>query len=436
MIKFLIMMTIFISLVSCKTYEEIPLDKNKILKDVEKQRVYKGPQEGLSYLNAQEIMSENNPDLKMLKQEYEKFKAIAAIKTPFPNPSLEIGQGIGTSLEDKTASSIQPFIGFGFTIPLGPRLARNDDLNEAYQLRSYNNVVLNHRQLSLKLRKVYLEYKLTSSLFLKKNQILKHLKLNYMTVRKMLDLGQATVIDYNSAKIQYENMQISLLVTQGEIEKKKSQLSDLLGKDINEISLVNNDIISENLIPYDELKKKLVQSNFELAQKEMDYKVAEIELKLEISKQYPDLKIGTSGEQEPGEKKKVFSLGISLDLPIFDRNQLNITEKDRQRKVLLSAYSSVLNKAINKLGLLVSEYEIQKKKIKLIENQIIPLAEDTVDKAKKAVQSGGLNVLRYLDLYQDLHEQELKLILSVKRLNEIVSELERLVGESLFELNE
>ena len=431
----ILVMVSLVSLVSCQSYKEIPLDKIQILKDVEEQRLYKGSKDGLSFKEAQSLMSIHNTELQVLKGEYKKLKSIAEIKTPYPNPSLEIGQGIGSSIEEKSASSVQPFVGLGFTIPLGPRLARNDDLKDARKLQAYNDLVIKHRSLSLKLRKIYSEFKKISSFSAKQQQLLKHLKLNYITVQKMLMLGHATVIDYNSARIQYESMNISLLETQRAKGKSKSRLGGLLGKDLNEIKIVDHEVFDEQLINFETLKSKLFKTNFTLAQIEMKYKVAEVELKLELAKQYPDLKFGASGEQEPGEKKKVFSLGLTLDLPIFDRNQINITKKDKQRKVILAEYNSSLHKALNKLKSYISEYEIQTKKIKLLKTQIIPLSKDTVNKAEKAVQSGHLSILRYLDLSNELYRQELELISSEMQLSEIIFDLENLVGEALFKIN-
>lgn len=431
----IIAMISLVSLVSCQSYKEIPLNKGQILKDVENQRIYKGSKDGLSFKEAESLMSVNNTDLQVLKEEYEKLQSIAEIKTPYPNPSLEIGQGIGSSIEEKSASSVQPFIGLGFTIPLGPRLARNDDLNDAKKLSAYNDLVIRHRSLSLELRKVYSEYKIILSLSVKQQQLLNHLKLNYTTVKKMLELGQATVIDYNSARIQYESMKIRLLETKSAIQQSKSHLSSLLGKDIHEVKISENDVLDESLINFGTLKSKLMESNFILAQTEMKYKVAEVELKLELAKQYPDLEFGTSGEQEPGEKKKIFSLGLTLALPIFDRNQINITKKDKQRKVILAEYNSSLNHALNKLKLYISEYEIQMKKIMLLKAQIIPLSKDTVSKAEKAVQSGHLSILRYLDLSNELYRNELEVISSEIQLSEIIFNLENLVGEALFKID-
>ena len=301
-------------------------------------------------------------------------------------------------------------------------------------LRAYNNIVLKHRSLYFELKKAFSSYSMESTLLNKKKQLLEHFKLNSQTVNKMLEFGAATVIDVNSAKIQHSSMQISLYETQSELNQIKSRLGELLGKDLSSTSDFNvkaDKLIIEDFKDLNLLKTTMVQNNFELSRLEMDYKIAEIELKLELAKQYPDIEIGSSAEQEPGEKKKIFSLGLSLDLPIFDRNQQSIASKDNERKVLLSKFNSVLSSSINKLNLLVSNYNIQKQKLSLIDNQILPISNDTVAKAKKAVQAGRLDILRFIDLSKELYENELEKIKASKQLQEIKLELEEVIGESL-----
>ena len=432
-IKLIILLSAFF-LVSCQSFKELPLDKTKILKDVEEQRKYNENSDGLSFIEAQKLMSINNLELKELRKEYEKFKSIAEIKTPFPNPSVEFGHAAGTSIDEKSAGKVQPFIGFGFTIPLGPRLARNDDLNEALMLRAYNNIVLKHRSLYFDLKGAFTSYSMESTLFKKKQQLLQHLKLNYQTVNKLFKVGEATIIDLNSAKIQYSNMQISLYETKSELNQLKSLLGDLLGKDLGVIAdfKVKIDTMNtEDLKGLDQMKSKMLLNNFELSRLEMDYKIAETELKLELAKQYPDIEIGSSGEQEPGEKKKIFSLGVSLDLPIFDRNQQEITRKDEERKIILAKFNSVLGKSINRMNLLVSNYKLQKLKLSLIDDEIIPRSTETVAKAEKAVQAGRLDILRFIDLSKELYENELERIQVIKTLQKIKLELEEVIGESL-----
>lgn len=428
----ILLLTCSIIFVSCQSYEEIPLDKGQILIDVEEQNKYEAIEHGLSFQDAQRIMSENNPILKELRLEYEKFKELSSIQTPFPNPNLKIGQSLGKSIDEKSANSIQPFIGFGFTIPLGPRLARNDDLKEALMLRSYNNLVLKHRKLYFDLRESFTEFYFESLMLKNQQKILDHLKLNLEVINKLLKSGLATAIDQNSANIQFRKMQIKLYETESNINQIKSELGQLLGKDLQfdqNFKLIAKSQSLKDFDHLDVLKRKLLESNFELSQLEMDYKVSEVQLKLELAKQYPDLVIGTSAEQEPGESKKVFSLGLSLNLPIFDRNQHKILEKDKERKLILAKYNSALSNSLSRIKLMLTNSKVQKQKLHLLESQIIPLSKATVNKAKRAVEAGNISILRYIDLSKDLFEQELEKIKASKQLNKIRQEIERLIGE-------
>ena len=299
-------------------------------------------------------------------------------------------------------------------------------------LRSYNNLVLKHRKLYFDLRESFTEFYFESLMLKNQQKILDHLKLNLEVINKLLKSGLATAIDQNSANIQFRKMQIKLYETESNINQIKSELGQLLGKDLQfdqNFKLIAKSQSLKDFDHLDVLKRKLLESNFELSQLEMDYKVSEVQLKLELAKQYPDLVIGTSAEQEPGESKKVFSLGLSLNLPIFDRNQHKILEKDKERKLILAKYNSALSNSLSRIKLMLTNSKVQKQKLHLLESQIIPLSKATVNKAKRAVEAGNISILRYIDLSKDLFEQELEKIKASKQLNKIRQEIERLIGE-------
>jgi outer membrane protein TolC len=60
-----------------------------------------------------------------------------------------------------------------------------------------------------------------------------------------------------------------------------------------------------------------------------DYASAEAALRLEVARQYPDLHLGTGYTFDQGESK--WGIGVSLDLPILDRNEGPIAEAEAAR---------------------------------------------------------------------------------------------------------
>jgi len=60
------------------------------------------------------------------------------------------------------------------------------------------------------------------------------------------------------------------------------------------------------------------------------YEAAQAALRLEIAKQYPDLKLGSGYQWDQGESK--WNLSASLEVPVFNRNQGPIAEAEARRE--------------------------------------------------------------------------------------------------------
>ena len=105
----------------CVSYERKPLSPREIIGAVESSRNEERVQQGqeFTFSMAAKWMSENSPELASLKAQYQKIQAVADIKTPWYNPTVEVGQDIGSNLEPGAVGKTRPFIGLGFVIPIG-----------------------------------------------------------------------------------------------------------------------------------------------------------------------------------------------------------------------------------------------------------------------------------------------------------------------------
>ncbi|MDB6074228.1 MAG: outer membrane protein, partial [Verrucomicrobiaceae bacterium] len=71
-----------------------------------------------------------------------------------------------------------------------------------------------------------------------------------------------------------------------------------------------------------------------------DYAAAEAALKLEIARQYPDLKLSNGFQWDQGDKKWQLP-GLGVDLPVFHRNQGAIAEAMARRSAAAAKLTSV-----------------------------------------------------------------------------------------------
>ncbi|MCM8542095.1 MAG: TolC family protein [Lentisphaeraceae bacterium] len=421
---------VLILFASCQSYKPMVLEPNNIIKELEKSRKLSSSNQAFNFSDAERLMSERNRHLKKLKLEYEKLQKIANIKTPFPNPSLELGPAFGSNLGQTAASSTQPFIGLGFTIPLGPRLARSDDLNKAKELQAYNKIVIEHRKLYFDLRKAYIDYQLSQQTLEVISKLEKTLELSQKTTEKLIQLGSATKLGLSQVKLQIKELNIQKLDYKSKLEDSLAVLSSLLDIPNSEIAKLKAERFNHKdiTLSLEKINALALDNNLALAAEEMEFHVADYELKVELAKQYPDLTIGVSSEDEVGEKKRTISIPFSIDLPVFDRNQHSISAAYSNRQIKIETYKSILAEILTTLEKNYKQYNHSKSKVRMISEEILPLAQETVSDAEKSLKFGSIDVLRYLDLVVQNQQYQLDAISQHRDFWERTLSLEKVTG--------
>lgn len=84
------------------------------------------------------------------------------------------------------------------------------------------------------------------------------------------------------------------------------------------------------------------------------YSAAESALQGEIAKQYPNLSLGPGYELDQGQGK--WSLGVSVTLPVLDRNQGPIAAATARREVAAARFLALQNRVIGEVDRAASDY--------------------------------------------------------------------------------
>ena len=413
-------------------------EPKEILSELKESRKLSSSGKTFKFSDAEKLMSERNRILKHLKLEYEKLQKISEIKTPLPNPTLEVGPAFGSRLGETSASSTQPFVGLGFSIPLGPRLARNDDLNKAKAFQAYNNIVIEHRQLYFELREAYVNYQLSKQMLEVIGKLQNTLQVSKKTTEKLIEIGSATKLGLSQVKLQIKELKIQEFEYKSILEESIAKLALLVDAEpatFKELKVQSIEL-EEIRLPFEKVSSISVDNNLELAKEEMLFHLSDYELKLELAKQYPDLNIGISSEDEVGEKMRTISIPFSIELPVFDRNQQAISEAFSNRQISLESYKTVLAQTLTVLEQSFKQYQNSRSKNNLMEKELLPLSQETVLDAEKSLKFGSIDVLRYLDLVTQNQRYQLEAISLQKDLWEKVIALEKTAGVPLVKFTE
>lgn len=131
--------------------------------------------------------------------------------------------------------------------------------------------------------------------------------------------------------------------SRGEAEVARARLAEALGVPAPDLARVSLDPGPEPSPPGEaaaaEARRRALVSRPDVAAALADYEAAQAALALEIARQYPDIVLGPGYAWDQGENKG--SLGLSLTLPLLDRNQGPIAEATARRAEAAARFRTV-----------------------------------------------------------------------------------------------
>jgi cobalt-zinc-cadmium efflux system outer membrane protein len=138
-----------------------------------------------------------------------------------------------------------------------------------------------------------------------------------------------------------------------------------------------------------------VRENPEIAVAQAAYEIAEKDLALEVRRQYPDLTIGPGGGDDQGDPNVL--LGVSLPIPLWNRNQRGVAEATARREVARRDVEAAVETAIGELAVAEAALEGVRAERAHLATNLVPLADAEIADAKKLAVLGEMNVVVLVD---------------------------------------
>ncbi len=238
-------------------------------------------------------------------------------------------------------------------------------------------------------------------------------------------LTQLEVRTFTLARIRH---QADLVVARGGAQGAELGLRELLGMPPElELSLEPSLSTSER-VPAAEQRARLTESPLvELAMREHD--VAERGLQLAIRKQWPELWIQPGWEEEDAQPRPAF--GFSLPIPLWNANAQEIAEKRAARTAAEEQLKQRFETATHALAQANTRRRVAAEQRRIIDAELLPLAERQVADAKRLADLGQLDTLLILDAVTRAYEAQLAAVASAEIEAEATVELNSLFWPSL-----
>lgn len=132
-----------------------------------------------------------------------------------------------------------------------------------------------------------------------------------------------------------------------------------------------------------------LDNNLELAALRDAYEHAEQSLRLEVRRQYPDLNIGPGYGREDGEDQVL--LGLSVPLPVWNRNQRGVAEAEARRDLARAVYEAAVERLESGLAAATVRLDSARRHRQMLESELVPLADRERDDIRRLADLGEIN---------------------------------------------
>ena len=417
-----------IAAAGCRSYAPQPLAPDEILRRVAIEREVPLEEDGITLARAAELMREHSPRLQEARAAYRTSQAVADTKTPLPNPRLELVP-IFTDVASLGSDRWGGDFALGWTILLGGKRRINDELNAIRAERDLVEVGAAEREEFLALRGDLIHLAMATRIEAAARTLYRTAERALVTVRTMVEAADGTALDVSQFQQELYQAEADLLEGNEVRVEARMAVGARAGVDGAAFPSALPPTLPTELPAKAELHERMMRDHPELARLRAEYAVAEKELQAEIAQQYPDLEIAGLYERDEGDNR--YGLGIGIELPVFDRNQLGIARADARRNEVRARFAAQVRRALADIDTAHAVLEIRRRRLVVLRDKLEPTARRTLELARRAMDAGSADGLRLLTVVQANRAMRVRVIRNEQGVLDAWSALEHACGSPL-----
>lgn len=161
---------------------------------------------------------------------------------------------------------------------------------------------------------------------------------------------------------------------------------------------------------------------------EVDRRLALVQI--ERSQRIPDVTISLGARRNEELNLNQAILGVSIPLPLFNRNQGNVLEALRRTDKARDELSIAQIRLANELELAYQRLETVHQEVASLQRDILPGAQSAYDAASQGFEMGKFNFLEVLDAQRTLFQVKSQYLRALGDAHRSAAEIERILGEA------
>ncbi|MNQ98924.1 Cobalt-zinc-cadmium resistance protein CzcC precursor [compost metagenome] len=214
--------------------------------------------------------------------------------------------------------------------------------------------------------------------------------------------GKAAPLEASRAQVQLSEVRLEASRARASMADAYQQLAAITGAPFAQFSRVDADVGTPARIPeaIDLFERIDDTADLRLAQLQIDQ--TEASLGLEKTQRIPDLTVSLGSQYDASERERVNLVGLSMPIPLFNRNQGNILAAARRADQARDLRNAAELRLRSEIRQALEQWATAQGEVTSYNQVILPAAQEAVDSATRGFEAGKFNFLDVLDAQRTL----------------------------------
>ena len=223
-----------------------------------------------------------------------------------------------------------------------------------------------------------------------------------------LKAGQSSLFEVQLVRVAAAQTALQLRDAQKRSAQARVHMANALGVPVNAVSNIPLSFPAFERLPAPKdtgaLRRAALLNRSDVLGSLAVYDASQSALQLEIAKQYPDIHLGPGYAWDQGENK--YSLGVSLTLPVLNRNQGPIAEAEAHRRQAAAAFTALQARVIGQVDAAFAGYRDARRKLDTA-NELLAAQQKRMQSMQESFDAGASDRLELLQTRLELEAGEL-----------------------------
>lgn len=345
----------------------------------------------------------------------------------YPNPTLSIN---GEELADPEGPGIwtAPFVAQELVAP-GKR-SLDQAIAQCELERTRCLVAAEWRKLVAAVRRAYCEALLAERRAETYRELVAVAEASLKQSRALLESRQGTRLEVVQFELQVERLRAQQEAAERQIPFQREKLAAAIGSRIpGDVSF--EDVFSLPLPEYnwDALLQQVLASHPDVSAAQWEVQRARYLSERMRKEKWPNVTVGAGYTRQNETRGDDWTLGVSVPLPLWDRNQGNILAADAQVSQALERVRQVKEDLRDQLATAFREYAAARKRVQRYEQDILPRVREAVQLSMQGYTGGVMEYLRVLEAQRSEIETRLDYLASLGDAWQAAAQISGIVGE-------